>query len=223
MIREIVDDQRNMAREFLRAGLEKGANPRTTALDLVGRVVSGKREGGIIGLTQSQEQWVRNYMDELDNDPAASLSRVLRDKRFDRTVLRSVKDGKPLDEALKAKMATSYKNRALKMRADTIARSETITALHQAQSDALDQAVQAGLKSDTITMIWRSAHDARVRDAHRALDGQKIKRGGVFQSACWGQSGFRAIRARALRIRSTVAASWKAPWTSWLGLSDGSL
>jgi uncharacterized protein with gpF-like domain len=70
------------------------------------------------------------------------------------------------------------------MRADTIARSETITALHQAQSDALDQAVQSGaLKADNVTMIWRSAHDKRVREAHRELDGQRIKKGGVFQSS----------------------------------------
>jgi uncharacterized protein with gpF-like domain len=123
-------------------------------------------------------------MDELDNDPAASLSRALRDKRFDKAVLRAVKEEKPLDATLKAKMSTAYRNRALKMRADTIARSETITALHQAQSDALDQAINSGaLKADTVSMVWRSAHDSRVRDAHRELDGHKIKKGGVFQSS----------------------------------------
>jgi hypothetical protein len=118
-------------------------------------------------------------------------------------------------------MATSYKNRALKMRADTIARSETITALHQAQSDALDQAVHPGLKSDTITMIWRSAHDARVRDAHRALDGQKIKRGGVFQSAL-GPIRFpgdpSASAANTINCRCFLESR---PWTSWRGSSDG--
>ncbi|MCW2228095.1 phage minor head protein [Bradyrhizobium elkanii] len=185
MVREIVDDQRNMAREFLREGMERGINPRTTALDLVGRVnkTTGKREGGVIGLTQTQEQWVRNYMDELDNDPAASLSRALRDKRFDRAVMKAANGGEPLSADLKAKMLSAYKNRALKLRADTIARSETITALHQAQSDALDQAIQSGdLKADAITMTWRSAHDDKVREAHQGLDGQSVKRGGVFQS-----------------------------------------
>jgi hypothetical protein len=185
LIREIVDDQKNMIRGFLQDGLSKGLNPKTTALDLVGRIgANGQRSGGVIGLTTSQEQWVRNYAEELASDPAASLSRALRDKRFDRAVTKAVKEEKPLDDALRAKMEAAYRNRALRLRAETIARSETITALHQAQSDALDQAIQSGgLKADTVTMVWHSAHDKRVREAHRELDGQKIKRGGVFASS----------------------------------------
>jgi hypothetical protein len=64
-ITEIVADQKTAVRNFLEAGLAEGANPRTTALDLVGRIsgASGKREGGVIGLTSSQEGWVRNYRD----------------------------------------------------------------------------------------------------------------------------------------------------------------
>lgn len=184
MIQGIVDDQRNMIRGFLRAGLEAGANPRTTALDLVGRIVNGKREGGTIGLTETQEQWVRNYSRELREDTAASLTRTLRDKRFDKTVAKAIKSGETIPDALRAKMETAYRNRALRYRAETIARSETLTALHQAQNDALDQAIQSGgLNADNVTMIWRSAHDSRVRDAHKELDGERIKRGGVFQSS----------------------------------------
>jgi hypothetical protein len=185
MITGIVDDQRNMIRGFLQAGLEAGANPRTTALDLVGRVgASGKREGGTIGLTQSQEQWVRNYAQELEQTPGASLTRALRDARFDRAVQKAVSTGEPMGADLRAKMVTAYRNRALRYRAETIARSETITALHEAQNQALDQAVQSGgIDAGAITMTWRSAHDKRVRDAHRGLDGESIARGGVFQSS----------------------------------------
>lgn len=185
MITGIVDDQRTMIRGFLQAGLEAGANPRTTALDLVGRVgASGNREGGTIGLTQSQEQWVRNYAQELENDPAASLTRTLRDARFDKTVAKAIKSGEPIGADLRAKMVTAYRNRALRYRAETIARSETIRALHTAQEQALDQAVQGGgIDAGAITMTWRSAHDTRVRDAHRELDGETIARGGVFQSS----------------------------------------
>lgn len=185
MIKGIIDDQRNMIRGFLRAGLEAGTNPRTTALDLVGRVgASGRREGGTIGLTQSQEQWVRNYALELEQNDPASLTRALRDARFDRSVLRAIRTGEPLPADLRAKIVTAYRNRALRYRAETIARSETITALHKAQDDALNQAIQSGgLKAENVTMTWRSAHDKRVRDAHKELDGETIARGGVFQSS----------------------------------------
>ncbi|WP_029581942.1 phage minor head protein [Bradyrhizobium sp. URHD0069] len=185
MIREIVDDQRNMIRGFLQDGLSKGLNPRTTALDLVGRIgANGQRQGGVIGLTESQEQWARNYAEELANNPASSLTRTLRDARFDRAVAKAVRDKEPIPADLRAKMVAAYRNRALRYRAETIARSETIRALHQAQHDAIDQAIKSGaLKADTVTMVWRSAHDKRVRDAHRELNGSRIRYGGVFQSS----------------------------------------
>jgi hypothetical protein len=185
MITGIVDDQKTMIRGFLRDGLSKGLNPRTTALDLVGRIgATGRREGGVIGLTESQEQWARNYAEELASEnPRQALTRALRDKRFDRAVLKAAQSGEPIPAELRGKMVAAYRNRALRYRAETIARSETITALHQAQSDALDQATQSGLSADAVTMTWRSARDARVRDAHRELDGQSVRRGGVFASA----------------------------------------
>lgn len=187
LIKAITDDQRVAVRDFLTAGLADGANPRTTALDLVGRVSreTGRREGGIIGLTASQEQWVRNYADELASDsPLQALDRELRDKRFDRTVAQAAKDERTLTADEIEPMVRSYKARALRYRAEAISRSETIRALHTAQDMALDQAIASGaVKADQVFMVWRSAHDSRVRDAHRALNGNKIKKGGVFQSS----------------------------------------
>jgi len=48
LITEIVDDQRNMAREQIQAGVTAGRSPITTALDIVGRInkATGQREGG---------------------------------------------------------------------------------------------------------------------------------------------------------------------------------
>ncbi len=186
LVTDILDDQRTAIRNFLQSGLSEGANPRTTALDLVGRIskATGKREGGVIGLTSSQEEWVRNYAAELASDnPASALVRNLRDKRFDRTVTRAAEDGRKLTSAEIDPMVRAYKNRALRYRAEVISRTETLKSLHQAQEMALDQAIAKGsIKAQDISLIWHSARDDRVRDAHRHLNGKKIKRGGVFQS-----------------------------------------
>ncbi len=187
LIKAITDDQIFAVRNFLTAGLAEGANPRKTALDLVGRISreTGNRENGIIGLTSSQTDWVMSYEKELAGDnPLQALDRELRDKRFDRTVARAVKENRPLTAAEIDPMVSAYKARALRYRAETISRKETITSLHEAQNQALDQAVASGvLNVDQISLKWVSAHDSRVRDAHRALDGKKIKKGGVFQSS----------------------------------------
>ncbi|MGB6080220.1 MAG: phage minor head protein [Xanthobacteraceae bacterium] len=186
LVRDIVDDQRAMIRSYLQSGLAQGANPRTTAHDLVGRInkATGKREGGVIGLTSTQEQWLRNYEAELSSEnPLSALNRKLRDARFDASVRKAAESGKPIPEALKAKMVTAYRNRALRLRAESIARSETITSLHTAQDQAIEQAIASGaIDREAVTFKWRSAKDKRVREAHRNLDGETAKYGEAFQS-----------------------------------------
>lgn len=183
LVQGILDDQRAMIRSYLTVGLANGANPRTSALDLVGRVgASGKREGGFIGLTDSQSGWVTAYAEELASEnPRAALSRALRDKRFDRAVIKAAETGQPIPDDLIAKMVTTYKNRALRFRAEGIARTEAMTALHEAQEQSMEQAVSSGaVAASTVSFVWNTAEDARVRETHKPMDGQVRKLGEEF-------------------------------------------
>jgi F like protein len=171
-VTDILDDQRVMIRNYLRAGMEAGNNPRTTALDLVGRIgPSGRREGGVIGLASSQEQWLRNYSEALASDnPVDALS-----------VRRAAEAGEDIPAELRGSMIDAYEGRALRYRAETIARSESITALHEAQQQSMEQAIESGaISADTVTFIWRTAGDNRVRDAHESMDGQTVAMGEMF-------------------------------------------
>lgn len=183
-VTEIITDQRVMIREFLTEGLKLGANPRTTALDLVGRVgQNGLRQGGMLGLTSSQAAWVRNYGDKLANGDMSALGSALRDKRYDKLVSRTFEKGDKLSPSQINSMVNAYKNRALRYRAETISRTETMASLHEAQQQAMDQVVQSGkLRSDNVSFTWRSAHDNRTRDTHREMDGQTVKMGEMFVS-----------------------------------------
>jgi hypothetical protein len=176
----ILEDQRTAIRAALEAGMERGENPRTTALDIVGKVnpVTGKREGGIIGLTAQQEAFARNYQAELmSSDPAVlagALGRARRDKRFDATVKKAIASGEPVDRTTAAKMVQRYRDSLLKLRGETIARTEALTSLNAAQDEAYRQAIEkGGLKESQVKRIWRSASDRRVRDTHSVMNGQK--------------------------------------------------
>lgn len=184
-VKEVLDDQRFMIRDYLRDGIAAGDNPRTTALNLVGRIgPSGRRENGMIGLTSSQAEWVKNYEAELrSSNPAAALARNLRDARFDAAVRRAQESGEPIPSELVDKMVDAYTNRALRYRAESIARTESMTALHEAQTQSLQQAVESGaLVQQEIIKIWRvkRPRDGRTRDSHEAMEGQEVKLGEKF-------------------------------------------
>lgn len=189
MVTNIVEDQKIGIRAALTGGLHAGQNPRATALDVIGRVnrVTGRREGGIIGLTSAQEAYVASARAELaSGDPAqlkSYLGRGRRDKRFDKVVARAAAQGKPLDAETVAKIAGRYSDRLLDLRGEALARTETMTALGKARDDAIRQQIAAGkVDAQDVTKIWRTAGDNRVRETHRALNGQSVAMEGVFHS-----------------------------------------
>lgn len=189
LITEIVDDQMQMAREVIRAGIEAGRNPRQVALDLVGRIdrVTGKRSGGFIGLTSQQAQWVMNAEKQLRDLDAGYFSRGRRDKRYDRLVMRAIKDGKPLAEADIRQITQRYRDRLLNLRGETIARTEALNALRAGRHEGYQQLIDSGnVRADQVTVTWSATMDGRTRDSHQALNGQKIRFGQMFTSPLTG-------------------------------------
>lgn len=181
LVTRIVEDQRVAVRAALVGGMERGENPRRTALDVIGRTnkATGKREGSILGLTSPQERAVTAARAELASaDPAvlrAFLDRKRRDKRFDRSIEKAIREGKPLPAKDAQRIGDRYADRLLALRGEMLARTEALTSLHAGQYQALLQAVDAGkVQANQIRRTWRSAADARVRHTHRGLNGDTV-------------------------------------------------
>lgn len=178
-VTRIVSDQVEGLRTVMQAGLARGDNPRSTALDIVGRISreTGRREGGIVGLTAPQMQAVDRARMEL-RDPQAMVNyftRTRRDARFDKIVRAAMKDGKPVASADIDRITARYADRLLKSRADTIARTETLGAIHKGKLEAFEQAIDKGqINRRDVRKVWRSAMDDKVRDSHAALNGESV-------------------------------------------------
>lgn len=179
LIVQLTEDARQNVRNALQQGMIRGDNPRTTALDIIGRIdpATKKRVGGVIGLTENQGGWVRNatrYLEQLD---PKYLTLKLRDKRFDSIVQKAIDSKKPLSTEDVSRLTTSYKNRILKYRGDTIARTETIQTLNRAEYMANKQAVSDGLiQQNAVTKEWDDTGDSKERHTHRVL-GKKYGKG----------------------------------------------
>lgn len=141
----------------------------------------------MIGLTSQQAQWLENARTELaSGDPArmrAYLERKLRDRRFDRTVMKALREGKPVSPVDVTKIVSRYSDRLLEYRGKTIALTESLTALSVSQDEASRQLIEAsGLRSDQIVKRWISRLDGHTRDTHVSMDGQKASLDEVFVS-----------------------------------------
>jgi hypothetical protein len=183
LVVEIVEDQKLMVRDRILLGVEQSTAPRTVALDLVGRLnkITGKREGGLVGLTSQQASYVENARQELlSNDPAKLanyFTRKRRDSRMDGLVKRAMKEGRALTATEVAKITDRYKSRLLKLRGDTIARTEAISAFGEGQIEGYRQLLDTGsVAEEQIERTWSATRDKFTRDTHSALSGQK-KRG----------------------------------------------
>ena len=190
LITEIVEGQRETAREVIQQGIIAGVNPRATALDLVGRInkVTGRRDGGIVGLTSGQVGWSNDARAQLEaGDYSAYRSRKLRNKAMDRIIAKAERSGKPLTTAEIDRIIGAYRNNILRYRGEVIARTETITALRAGAHEGFQQLVDSGaVRDDQIVRRWRATGDDRTRHSHMAMNDTTLR----GMKAPWVVGGF---------------------------------
>lgn len=172
LIREFTREQTRAAWAAITEGVETGINP----------IAQARNFRDSIGLTTKQWQHVASYRRALERaavDAQAAYdvtNRKLRDARFDRTVARAQRTGKPLSPDKIDQMVTRYTERYVKHRAEVIARTEALRSVHQGNEEAYSQALaEEVIKEDEIVRTWRTSVDGRERDTHRALNGQDRK------------------------------------------------
>jgi len=186
LVTEVVDDTRVLIAQTIRGGLEAGAGPLRTALDIGGRMVNGKRQGGLVGLHSTQAEHVQTMRAALSSqngvgvvrivtDPVTGASRPVkafwigndgtlkstltaRNKQSDAAIFRAIRDGTTLPQSAIDRAAQQYSNKLLRQRGETIARTETLKALNAGRQEALDQ------------LIENPNNDVRAEDVVRAWD-----------------------------------------------------
>lgn len=195
LITEVFDDQKEMVRERLLDGLQRGAAPRQTALDLVGRVdpTQRKRIGGFIGLHSQQAERVDRVRDIL-SDPERIREYFIKDRetgkwkprykttdrRFDSTIIKAIKEGRPIPQDQLNKMVTRMQDKSLKVRGELIARNESLNALRAGQWEAMQQAIAKGeVESRDVTKTWDATGDARTRLMHLQMEQTYGKGNGI--------------------------------------------
>lgn len=178
LITEMAETQKEVVRATLLDGMANGDNPRRTALDLVGTVQpKGGRVGGFVGLTTQQQGWINNARLELESLSPRYFSRELRDKRFDAMIRKAIATDTPLSSAQINKIIIRMQDKALKYRADVIARTESIKALKAGQYESVLQAIDKGeVDAQDVTKEWDATENTiggRTRDSHVLMEGQK--------------------------------------------------
>jgi|SRR5581483_4705302 len=78
------------------------------------------------------------------------------------------------------KLVSAYSDRLVAWRADTIARTETMTAANYGQVDAWSAMQSAGYLPDDFAMEWLVTDDDRLCDDCAPMDGQQVGVGGTF-------------------------------------------
>lgn len=185
----MVEIDKDAARTMIVEGIAQGRGARRVGLDLAGRInrATGRREGGVIGLTAPQTEHVISMRERLSSGDPAEMRKVFdmnrRDRRFDRTIDKAMREERALPAEMVTRMAGRYADRLLDLRGTTIARTEGMAAFNEAQMEAYRQAIYKGaVNAADLQKTWRSAGDGRVRHTHIAMNGQQVGFDGSFQS-----------------------------------------
>ena len=164
LVREFLDEQRRVTRQAMVEGISQGLNPRDQA----------RMFRDSIGLTERQERAVARYRTQLEQNDLSALRRQLRDRRFDRTFRRAVKDGKFLNDEQIDRMVGRYRERYIKYRSEVIARTEALRSTHQGNEELYRQAFETGkLNPEEVVRGWSTEIDGRERPHHHSMNNQE--------------------------------------------------
>lgn len=184
-----VQEQVESARELIGAGYAEGKGPRQIGLDLVGRVVNGKREGGILGLDAPRARTYQKVMEAMrtsagvadivteHRDGTLSVNYKVNKATAER-ILRAYRNGTAVPASDRAISERQYKNALLKARADTIGRTETASAVMNARFEQWQQLAELqGLDASAVVKTWVHAAGATEhhRPTHLAMNGKSVQ------------------------------------------------
>ncbi len=175
LVTGIVEEQRQLLANIIQGQIASGEAPRSAAIRIAGRIQGNARQGGIIGLSRAQAGYLENARRELEELSPSYFERKLRDRRFDGLVRKAMRDGKPLAKVDVDRISARYSDRMLKHRADTIARTESITAFRAGRREAIEQAIEAGaINPARLRRVWNATLDSRTREDHSRVHGQAV-------------------------------------------------
>jgi hypothetical protein len=162
----ITEDQRRAIRAIEVAAARAGTNPLQVA----------RKIRDVIGLTDAQIAMVDSYRASLESGAyQAALDRQLSSAVSDRTIARAVARDLELTAAQIDKAVERYRDNAIAMRAETIARTEGLRVAHQGSQETIRQAVARGdVEAEQIVRTWNH-HPGAVgpydRDFHISMQG----------------------------------------------------
>ena len=165
LIQQISDNTREGIRGVILDAFKEGGHPFEQA----------RRIRDMIGLTANQTAAVMNYRAALQGTGSAlrdSLTRSLRDGRFDPTVIRAARNNASLTPTQVDKMTGRYYDRFINYRAKNIARTESLRASNQGQRAAWSQAVRQGYLPKDQEREWEVSGDENTCPECLALDGE---------------------------------------------------
>lgn len=168
LIQQVSNETVEAVRQGLQADIIAGRNPRDTARNV----------RDTLGLTRRQETAVRNYRTALEGLDRRALRRELRDRRFDRTVLRSIETETPLRREQVDRMVQRYRERFLQFRAEGVARTESLRAVTVGNRASIRQMLATGaVDTQRVRRQWVFTRDFRTRNAHRSIP--ELNPGGI--------------------------------------------
>lgn len=168
LVQGFTQETRETVQNIIIDGTRESLNPRDIARDI----------HSSIGLTPHQEKAVRSYRRALENgDWSNALSRELSSGHGDRTIRRLQRDGGSLTPKQIDSLVSRYRDNALKWRAETIARTETLRNVHAGLDDGYRQAIERGdIEVDQLSKEWIHAGGGKhSRKDHQAMDGVQVK------------------------------------------------
>ncbi len=181
-----VQEQVETAREVIAAGYAQGHHPHTIALDLVGRVTNGTRQGGILGLDNPRAARLANVSAGM-RTPEGVQSLVVKradgslamrykvNKATEQRILAAYAKGEAVPEAQRLLSERQYRNALLQARAETVATTETAAAVMGARDVAWQQAAeQQGLDRSAVVKTWRHRRGRDGRITHIEMAGKSV-------------------------------------------------
>lgn len=154
--------------DAIRSAIIDGMNRRLTPIAIA------RNFRDTIGMNDQTQKTVQNYRRLLESGSREALQRTLRDHRFDPKIRTSIETGEPLSQKSINMMVQRYGERLIKNRAETIAETEVLRSVNQANHEAFEQAIEDGvLERDQLVRMWVTRGDVLVRDSHAILNGEK--------------------------------------------------